>query len=75
MMFHSDVRKYLNFIIQILACPIETSMSHSNSDAFLQTILEPCKHRRLDFRSVKQTLVLIQFMVIDFDKFVLSDIN
>ena len=75
MMFHSDVRKYLNFIIQISACPIETSMSHSNSDTFLQTVLEPRKHRRLDFRIVKQTLVLIQFMVIDFDKFLWPDIN
>ena len=63
------------WIIQILACPIETSMSHSNSDTFLQTVLEPRKQRRLDFRSAKQTLVLIRFMVIDFDKFLLSDIN
>ena len=75
MMFHSVVPKYLNYIIQILACSIETSMSHSNSDTFLQTVLEPRKQRRLDFRSAKQTLVLIQFMVIDFNKFLLSDIN
>ena len=75
MMPHSDVPKYLNYIVQILACPIETSMSHSNSDTFLQTVLEPRKQRRLDFRSAKQTLVLIQFMVIDFNKFLLSDIN
>ena len=46
-----------------------------NSDTFLQIVLEPRKQRKLDFRSVKQTLVLIQFMVIDFDKFLLSDIN
>ena len=44
-------------------------------DTFLQTAPEPRKQRRLDFRSAKQTLVLIQFMVIDFDKFLLSDIN
>ena len=75
MMFHLYVPKYLIYIIQILACPIETSMSHSNSDTFLQTVLEPRKQRRLDFRSAKQTLVLIQFMVIDFNKFLLSDIN
>ena len=75
MMFHLYVPKYLIYIIQILACPIETSMSHSNSDTFLQTVLEPRKQRRLDFRSAKQTLVLIQFMVIDFDKFLLPDIN
>ena len=74
MMFHSDVPNYLNYIIQILACPIKI-LSHSNSNTFLQTVLEPRQQRRLDFRSVKQTLVLIQFMVIDFDKFVLSDIN
>ena len=40
-----------------------------------ETVLEPRKQRRLDFRSAKQTLVLIQFMVIDFNKFLLSDIN
>ena len=45
------------------------------SDTFLQTVLEPRKLRKLDFRSAKQTLVLIQFIVIDFDKFFLSDIN
>ena len=67
MMFHSDVQKYLNYIIQI--------MSHSNSRTFLQIVLEPRKQRRLDFRTAKQTLVLIQFMVIDFDKFLLSYIN
>ena len=49
MMFHSNVPKYLNYVIQILACSIETSMPHSNSDTFLQTILEPRKQRRLDF--------------------------
>ena len=75
MMFHSVVPKYLNYIIHILACSIETSMSHSNSDTFLQTVLEHGKLRRLDFKSAKQTLVLIQFMVIDFNKFLLSDIN
>ena len=75
MMFHSDVPNYLNYVIQIWACPIKTSLSHSNSNTFLQTVLEPRQQRRLDFRSVKQTLVLIQFMVIDFDKFLLSDIN
>ena len=71
MMFHSDVQKCLNYILQILACSSETPMSHT----FLQTVLEPRKQRRLDFRSAKQTLVLIRFMVIDFDKFLLSDIN
>ena len=75
MMLRLDVSKYLDYIIQILPCSIETSMSHSNSDTFLQTVLEPRKQRRLDFRSAKQTLVLIQFMVIDFNKFLLSDIN
>ena len=74
-MFHSDVTKYLNYTIQILARLIETSMSHSNSDTFLQTVLQHRKQRRLDFRSAEQTLVLIQFMVIDFDKFLLSDIR
>ena len=74
-MFHSNVQKYLNYVRQILACSIETSMSHSNFDTFLQTVLEPRKQRRLDCRNAKQTLVLIQFMVIDFDKFLLSDIN
>ena len=69
-MFHPNVPKYLNFVIQILPCLRETSMSRSNSDTLLQI-----KQRRLDFRSAKQTLVLMQFMVIDFDKFVLSDIN
>ena len=67
MMFHSDVQKYLNYIIQI--------MSHLNSRTFLQIVPEPRKQRRLDFRTAKQTLVLIQFMVIDFDKFLLSYIN
>ena len=75
MMFHQGVPKYLNYILQILACWCGTSLSHSNSGTFLQTVLEPRKQRRLDFRSAKQTLVLIQFMVIDFDKFLLSDIN
>ena len=75
MVFHLDVPKYLNYIIQIFACLCETSMPHSNSDTFPQTVLEPRKERRLYFRSAKQTLVLIQFMVIDFDKFLLSDIN
>ena len=75
MMFHSDMPKYLNYIIQVLECSIETSMSHSNSDTFLQTVPEPRKQMRLDFRNVEQTLVLIQFMVIDFDKFLMSDIN
>ena len=74
-MFHSDVAKYLNYTIQVLAHLIETSMSHSNSDTFLQTVLQLRKQRRLDFRSAEQTLVLIQFMVIDFDKFLLSDIR
>ena len=74
-MFHSNVQKYLNYVRQILACSIETSMSHSNFDTFLQTVLEPRKQRRLDCRNAKQTLVLIQFMVIDFDKFLMSDIN
>ena len=74
-MLHSNVQKYLNYVRQILACSIETSMSHSNFDTFLQTVLEPRKQRRLDCRNAKQTLVLIQFMVIDFDKFLLSDIN
>ena len=40
MMFHADVPKCLNYIIQILACSIETSMPHSNSDTFLQTVLD-----------------------------------
>ena len=74
-MFHPDVPKHLNHIIQPLACSCETSASHSNSDTFLEIVLETRKQRRLDFRSAKQTLVLIQFMVIDFDKFLLSDIN
>ena len=74
-MLHSDVPKYLNYIIQISACLIETSVSHSNSDTFLQTVLGPRKQSRLDFRSAKETLVLIQFMATDFDKFLLSDIN
>ena len=69
-----DVPNYLNYIIQILACPIKT-LSHSSSNTFLQTVLEPRQPRRFDFRSAKQILVLIQFMVIDFDKFLLSDIN
>ena len=47
----------------------QTSVSHSNSETFLQTVLKSRKHSRLNFRSEKQTLVLIQFMVIDFDKF------
>ena len=71
-MFHSNVPKYLNYAIQILACSIETSTPHSNSDTFLQTILEP---RKQILVFVLQTLVLIKFMVIDFDKFLLSDIN
>ena len=75
MMFHLYVPKYLIYIIQILACPIETSMSHSNSDTFLQTVLKPRGQRRLDFRSAKQTLVLIQLMGNNFDRFLLSDIN
>ena len=75
MMFHLDMPNYLNYVIQILACSCETSMSHLNSDSFLQTVLEPCKQRTLDFRSAKNTLVLIQFMVIDLGKFLLSDIN
>ena len=44
-MFHPDVPKYLNYIIHILACSCETSVSHSNSDTFLQTVLEPRKAR------------------------------
>ena len=43
LMFHPNMPKYLNDLIQILACSCETSMSHSNSDAFLQTVLEPRK--------------------------------
>ena len=39
-MSHSDVPKYLNYIILILAFPIEISMPRSNSDTFLQTVLE-----------------------------------
>ena len=70
-MSHPDVPKYLNYIIQLLACSCETSMSHSNSDTFLQTVLELRKQRRLDFRSAKKILVLIQFMVLDFYKFLL----
>ena len=69
MMFHPDLPKYLNYIIQILTCSCETSVSHSNPETFLQTVLKPRKLSRLNFRSEKQTLVLIQFMVIDFDKF------
>ena len=49
MTFHSNVPKYMNYIIQILACSIETSMSYSNSDTFLQIILELRKQRRLSF--------------------------
>ena len=49
MTFHSNVPKYLNYVIQILASSIETSTPHSNSDTFLKTILEPRKQRRLDF--------------------------
>ena len=76
MMFHTNVPKYLNYVIQILACSIKTSMSHSNSDTFLKTILEPRKQGDSVLALVVlQTLVLIQFMVIDFDKFLLSDIN
>ena len=56
MIFHSDVPEYLNYIIQILACSCEISMSHSNFDTFLQTVLEP---RRFDFKKAKQALVLI----------------
>ena len=74
-MFHPNVSKYLNYLIQILACSCETSMSHLNSDALLQTALEPRIQRRLGFRSAKQTLVLIQYMVINFDKFLLPDNN
>ena len=33
------------------------------------------KQRRLDFRSAKQTLVLIHFMVNSFEKFLSTDIN
>ena len=51
MTFHSNVPKYMNYIIQILACSIETSMSYSNSDTFLQIILELRKERRLGFRT------------------------
>ena len=39
-------------------CEVSVSHPHSNSGIFPQTILEPCKQRRLDFRSVKQTLAL-----------------
>ena len=74
-MFHPNVPKYFNFVIQILACSCETSMSHSNSGTFLETVLDPRKQRRLDFRSEKPILVLIQFMVIEFNKFLFSDIN
>ena len=67
--------KYLTYIIQILACSCETTRSHSNSDTFLETVLEPRKQRRLNFRNVKQTLVIVQFMVVDFVKFLLSNIK
>ena len=59
LMFQPNVLKYLNYIIQVLACSCETSMSRSNFDTFLQTVLEPRKQMRLDFRSAKQTLVSI----------------
>ena len=49
MTFHSNVPKYMNYVIQILACSIEASMSHSTSDTFLQIILELRKQRRLGF--------------------------
>ena len=49
MIFHTNLPKYLTYVIQILACSTETSMSHLNSDIFLNTILEPRKQRRLDF--------------------------
>ena len=52
MMFHSNVAKYLNYVIQILACSIETSTPHSNFDTFLQNILEPRKQRRFDFSTL-----------------------
>ena len=48
-MIHSNVPKYLNYLIQILAFSIETSTRHSNSETFLQTTLKPRKQRRLDF--------------------------
>ena len=73
-MFHINVPKY-EFLNQIFACSCESSTSHSNSDTFMQTILEPRKQRRLDFWSAKQTLILIQFVVVVFDKFLFSDIN
>ena len=74
-MFRLDVPKYFNYIIQLLAWYCETSTSDSNYDTFLQIVLEPRKQRRLNFRSAKQTLVLIQVMVIDFNKSLLPDIN
>ena len=49
MMFHTNVPNYLTYVIQILTSSIETSVSHSNSDTFLKTILEPRKQRRIDF--------------------------
>ena len=75
MMFHSDVPKYLNYVIKFLACLCETSVSHSNSDTFLETVLEPRKQKTLNFKTANHTLVLIQFMVFDLAKFLLSDIN
>ena len=61
LMFHPNVSKYLDYLIQILACSCKTSMSYLNSDALLQTTLEPRKQSRLGFRSAKQTLVVIHY--------------
>ena len=48
-------------------------LSHSSSDAFLYTVREPRKQRRLDFNNAKQTFDLTQFATTDFDRLRFSD--
>ena len=70
-MFHLHVHKLYNSNFGLFMW--NTKVTYS--DTFLQTVLEPHKQRRLNFRNVKQTLVLVQFMVVDFVQFLLSDIK
>ena len=48
-------------------------LSHSSSDAFLYTVRESRKQRRLDFNNAEQTFDLTQFATTDFDRLRFSD--
>ena len=44
------------------------STSHTSSDAFLHSVSEPRKQRRLDLNTAKQTFDLTHFVTTDFGR-------